>query len=223
MAVRSAKDEMRRIDYSLYLVTNRALSRGRATSEIVREAVAGGATCVQLREKNCGTREFINEARSLLAVLRPVGIPLIINDRADVALAAGADGVHLGQQDMAIADARRLGPPGWIIGVSAESLADAIRAEKEGADYIGISPVFATPTKADSAPPLGLAGLRQIRAAVKTPLVAIGGIHCGNARETIRAGADGLAVVSAIVSADSPRAAAAVLRREIEAERGEKR
>ena len=120
---------------------------------------------------------------------------------------------------MALADARRLGPPGWIIGVSAESVEDAIRAEREGADYIGVSPVFATPTKTDTAPPLGLEGLRAIRAAVKIPLVAIGGIHAGNAREVIRAGADGLAVVSAIASADSPQAAAAALRREIAAAR----
>ena len=210
---------MGRIDYSLYLVTDRSLSRGRGTVEIVRAAVAGGVTCVQLREKSCGPREFIEEARALVAVLRDTGVPLIVNDRVDVALAAGANGVHLGQRDMALADARRLGPPGWIIGISAESVEDAIRAEREGADYIGVSPVFATPTKTDTAPPLGLEGLRAIRAAVKIPLVAIGGIHAGNAREVIRAGADGLAVVSAIASADSPQAAAAALRREIAAAR----
>ena len=207
------------IDYSLYLVTDRSLSRGRATAEIVRAAVAGGVTCVQLREKSCGTREFIEEARALVAVLRDTGVPLIVNDRVDVALAAGANGVHLGQRDMALADARRLGPPGWIIGISAESVEDAIRAEREGADYIGVSPVFATPTKTDTAPPLGLEGLRAIRAAVKIPLVAIGGIQMANARDVIRAGADGLAVVSAIASADSPQAAAAALRREIAAAR----
>lgn len=208
------------VDYSLYLVTDRALARGRATAEIVRAAVAGGATCVQLREKTCGTREFIEEARAVQAALRGTGVPLIINDRVDVALAVGAAGVHLGQRDMALADARRLGPPGWIVGVSAESVADAVRAEREGADYVGASPVFATPTKADHAAPLGLAGLRRMRAAVKLPLVAIGGLHAGNAREVVRAGADGLAVVSAIVAADDPRAAAEILRREIEAAKG---
>ena len=207
------------IDYSLYLVTDRSLARGRASSDVVREAVTGGVTCVQLREKNCGTREFMEEARAVRAATRALGVPLIVNDRVDVALAVGADGVHLGQQDMAIADARRLGPPGWIIGVSAETVADAVRAEKEGADYIGVSPVFATPTKTDHAEPLGLEGLRAIRAATKLPLVAIGGIHAGNARDVIRAGADGLAVVSAIVSADFPREAAGQLRQEIEAAR----
>ncbi len=206
-------------DYSLYLVTDRSLSRGRATIEVVREAVAGGATCVQLREKACGAREFLEEARALRAATRELGVALIVNDRVDVALAVGADGVHLGQRDMPIADARRLGPPGWIIGVSAESVEDAVRAEREGADYIGVSPVFATSTKADHAPPLGLEGLRAIRAAVGIPLVAIGGLHAGNARAVVRAGADGVAVVSAVVSADSPRAAAEELRREIDAAR----
>ncbi len=214
---------MGQIDYALYLVTDRGLSRGRATAEIVREAVAGGATCVQLREKHGSSREFLEEAQAVQAVLRGTGVPLIINDRVDIALAVGAEGVHLGQQDMPIQAARRLGPPGWIIGVSAESLEDAIRAEQEGADYIGVSPVFATPTKTDTAVPLGLAGLREIRAAVKIPLVAIGGMHAGNARDVIRAGADGLAVVSAIVAADSPREAARALRREIEAEISERR
>ena len=211
---------MGRIDYSLYLVTDRALARGRPLADVVRAAVAGGVTCVQLREKEASAREFAAAARELVALLRPLGVPLIVNDRIDVALAAGADGVHVGQQDLSVADARRLGPPGWIVGVSAESVADAARAERDGADYVGASPVFATPTKADHAPPLGLAGLRALRAATKLPLVAIGGLHAGNARETIRAGADGLAVVSAIVAADDPRAAAAELRREIAAAKG---
>lgn len=204
---------------SLMLVTDRGLSRGRETAWIVREAVAGGATCVQLREKTADTRDFLEEARAVKAALEGTRVPLIINDRVDVALAAGADGVHLGQQDMPIADARRLAPPGWIIGVSAESVEDAVRAERDGADYVGASPVFATPTKTDTAPALGLDGLRAIRAAVVIPVVAIGGIHAGNARDVRAAGADGLAVVSAIVAADSPRAAAAELLRAIESAR----
>jgi thiamine-phosphate pyrophosphorylase len=206
---------MRPCDYLLYLVTDRGLSRGRATSDIVREAVAGGVTCVQLREKDLPTRAFISQARHLVALLRPMGIPLIINDRLDVALAAGADGVHLGQKDMEIADARRLSRPGFIIGISAESFADAVRAQTQGADYIGISPVFATRTKRDAAPPLGLDGVRRIRAAVDLPLVGIGGINADNAAATIAAGADGIAVVSAIVAADCPRSAAAALKNSI--------
>jgi thiamine-phosphate pyrophosphorylase len=201
--------------YLLHLVTDRFLSGRRPLVAIVREAVAGGVTCVQLREKECSTREFLHEAFQLSELLKPLGIPLIINDRVDIALAVGADGVHLGQKDMPIYHARRLGPPEWIIGVSAESIADAIRAEGEGADYIGISPVFSTPTKTDTSAALGLEGISLIRAVTHIPLVAIGGIHCSNARQVMGAGADGLAVVSAIIAADYPGEAAAAIRHEI--------
>ena len=208
-------------DYSLYLVTDRTLSLGRSTVEVVRAAIRGGVSCVQLREKGCSTREFMDEARLLKALLAGTGVPLFINDRLDVALAVGADGVHLGQNDLAIADARRLVGNRMIIGISAESVADAVRAEAEGADYIGASPVFTTPTKTDTAPPLGLAGLRAIRRAVQLPLVAIGGINADNAAQVLRAGADGLAVVSAIVSAPCPRTAAAGLRQRIQSTHNE--
>ena len=202
---------MSRIDYSLYLVTDRALARGRPTAEIVQEAVAGGVTCVQLREKDCGTREFLAEARKLLAILRPLGVPLIINDRVDVALACGADGVHVGQRDMASEDVRRL-MPGALIGLSVESVAQLEAAEAAPVDYYGVSPVFATATKADAAPALGLAGLERLRALTSRPLVAIGGIDAGNAAAVMAAGADGLAVVSALCAAADPAAAARVLR-----------
>jgi thiamine-phosphate pyrophosphorylase len=198
-------------DFSLYLVTDRGLSLGRDTADIVRAAVAGGVTCVQLREKSCGTREFVREARAVRDILARTGVPLIINDRVDVALAVGADGVHLGQTDMLVADARRLTGPHMLIGVSAECVEDAVRAQAQGADYIGVSPVFATPTKTDTAPPLGLAGVAAIRAAVSLPVVGIGGIGPANAAEVIRAGCDGIAVVSAIVSAADPERAAAEL------------
>ncbi len=200
------------VDYSLYLVTDRTLSRGRTSEEIVGAAVRGGVTCVQLREKHCSTRDFIREARSLQPLLQHHKIPLIINDRLDVALAIGADGVHLGQSDMHIGDARRLVGEKMIIGISAENLNDAIVAEQEGADYIGISPVFSTDTKVDTAAPLGLEGISWIRRAVNLPLVGIGGINAGNVREIICAGADGVAVVSAIVSADCPQTAASELK-----------
>jgi thiamine-phosphate diphosphorylase len=199
-------------DFSLYLVTDRALSLGRSTCEVVEMAIAGGVTCVQLREKNCSTREFVEEARQLKKVLEHKGIPLIINDRLDVALAINADGLHLGQKDMDLADARRIVGSRMVIGISAESVEDARRAETEGADYIGISPVFTTNTKVDTAPPLGLTGVREIRRAVRLPLVGIGGINCENATSVIEAGADGIAVVSAIVSAPCPRTAAADLK-----------
>ena len=210
-------------DYSLYLVTDRRLSLGRSTVEVVAAAVSGGVTCVQLREKHCSTREFLEEARRVRELLVGTGVPLIINDRLDVALAVAADGVHLGQNDKHISDARRLVGERLVIGISAESVADAIRAEAEGADYIGVSPVFTTPTKMDTAPPLGLEGLREIRRAVSLPLVAIGSIRHDNAAEVLRAGADGLAVVSAIVSAPCPRTAAAALRQQIAFTREEER
>lgn len=196
------------IDYSLYLVTDRTLSRGRSTVEIVKAATAGGVTCVQLREKDCGTREFIDEAQAIHPLLADKNIPLIINDRLDVALAVGAEGVHLGQSDMHISDARKIAGNSLIIGVSAESIDDAIQAEKDGADYIGVSPVFATLTKTDTGEPLGLEGIQKIRKRIDIPIVGIGGINHINAASVLSAGADGIAVVSAIVSADDPAAAA---------------
>lgn len=196
------------IIYSVYLVTDRSLSCGRSTAEVVEAAVAGGVSCVQLREKHLPVRDMIAEAKRLVALLRPRNIPLIVNDRVDVALAADADGVHLGQSDMHIHDARRILGPGRIIGISAESVDDAVCAEREGADYIGISPVFATATKEDIVEPLGLDGVQQIRRRVALPLVGIGGISSGNAAEVVQAGADGVAVVSAIVSARCPETSA---------------
>jgi thiamine-phosphate pyrophosphorylase len=206
----------RNVDYSLYLVTDRDLSRGRATLEIVRAAVAGGVSCVQLREKNCSTAEFIREALEIRDFLGSRGIPLIINDRLDVALAVAADGVHLGQTDMPYQMARDIAGADFLIGISAESLEDAIEAAGQGADYLGVSPIYDTPTKTDTAPALGLSGLRAIREAVDIPLVGIGGLNRDNAASVVASGADGVAVVSAIVSADDPRSAARQLRDEID-------
>lgn len=196
------------VDYSLYLVTDRKLALGRQMVEVVEAAIAGGVSCVQLREKECSTREFLSEAHRLRKVLCARNIPLIINDRVDIALAVEAEGVHLGQSDMPIQDARRLVGNSMVIGVSAESIDDAIEAEAGGADYIGISPVFTTTTKEDIATPLGLDGIRAIREVVRIPLVAIGGIGQDNAQDVMEAGADGVAVVSAIVSAVCPETAA---------------
>ena len=199
------------IDYSLYLVTDRGLARGRSTLDIVKAAVSGGVTCVQLREKQCSTLEFIEQALTIKDYLGARGIPLIINDRLDVAQAVKADGIHLGQTDMPLDMARAIVKDSMVIGISAESLEDAVAAEKGGADYLGVSPIYGTPTKTDTAPPLGLEGLRQIRAGVKIPLVGIGGLNRDNAAEVIRNGADGVAVVSAIVAAGDPEAAAGEL------------
>jgi thiamine-phosphate pyrophosphorylase len=195
------------MDYSVYLVTDRKLARGRSTYQIVEAAIRGGVSCVQLREKTCSTREFVEEAQRIRELLAQKAIPLIINDRVDVALAVEADGVHLGQKDLSCRMAREIVPESMVIGISAESVTDAIAAERDGADYIGVSPVYATPTKTDTKPPLGLTGLREIRAAVDIPLVGIGGLNANNAKEVIQSGADGVAVVSAIVSAEDPLSA----------------
>jgi len=203
------------IDYSLYLVTDRELARGRTTLEIVSAAVLGGTSVVQLREKDCATRDFIEQALTIKEFLKDHGVPLIINDRVDVAQAVKADGVHLGQTDMPLAVAKKILGDSMIIGISAESLQDAIEAEKGGADYLGVSPIYATPTKTDTAPPLGLEGLREIRKVVRLPLVGIGGLNRDNAAEVIRNGADGVAVVSAIVAAKDPQAAADALKQTI--------
>ncbi len=201
-----------RFDWRLYLVTDRALAHPRHLEEVVVDAVRGGVTAVQLREKNCSAREFIGLAKHLKAVL-PRGVPLIINDRLDVALAAGADGVHIGQSDMPYEDVRRLAGADFLVGLSVESMEQALAAERLGATYLGISPVFATPTKTDTGEPWGLEGLRELRAKSKHVLVAIGGISAANARSVIDAGADGIAVVSAICGAPDPEAAARELRR----------
>lgn len=192
----------------LYLVTNRGLSLGRSLEEVVSEAVAGGVTMVQLREKDTSTGEFIRLACKLSDLLRPLGIPLIINDRVDVALAADADGVHIGQSDMPYEIARKLLGPDKIIGLSVENMNDLLRANELDVDYIGISPVYGTPTKTDTAEPFGLDGLRKAVELSVHPTVAIGGMNASTISDVISAGADGVAVVSAICSADSPRLAA---------------
>lgn len=195
----------------LHLVTDSALCGARGMLAVVEAAVRGGVTCVQLREKSLDTRAFVERARALKAWLLPLGVPLLINDRVDVALACGADGVHVGQSDMAPEDVRRL-MPGGLIGLSVESLAQLDAAERAPVDYYGISPVFATRSKHDAAPALGLDGLRAIRAGTRRPLVAIGGIDAGNAAQVMAAGADGLAVVSALCSSADPEATARDLR-----------
>jgi len=200
-------------DLSLYLVTDRQLSRGRDLEWIVEEAVKGGVTMVQLREKDCSTRTFIGLAVRLKSKLVSLHIPLIINDRLDVALASDADGVHIGQSDMPGALARKILGENKIIGLSVENMKQVYEANGMDIDYIGISPVFSTFTKTDTAQPFGLEGIREVMAITKHPAVAIGGINAGNTREIMAAGADGIAVVSAICSADNPREAAIELKK----------
>ena len=178
---------------------------------IVREAAAGGVTMVQLREKECSTAEFITLARELKQALQPLGIPLIINDRVDVALAVDADGLHIGQSDMPYDMARRLLGPDKIIGLSVETMDEVVAANALDVDYIGISPVYATPTKTDTLQPFGLDGVSEVMKLSRHRCVAIGGMNRNTIGEVIRRGVEGVAVVSAIVAAESPREASAEL------------
>lgn len=199
---------MKQLNLDLHLVTDRELCRGRDLIDIVQAAVQGGVSIVQLREKECPTRDFIEFGRAIMAVLKPTAIPLLINDRIDIALAIGADGVHIGQSDMPYGDARRLLGPDAIIGLSVESEAHALEAEDLDVDYLGLSPVFVTPTKSELTQQLGLKGVGRIRQISRHRLVAIGGLHIGNIPSVLEAGADGVAVVSAICSAVDPLQAA---------------
>ena len=196
---------------TLYLVTDRGLSLGRDLEWIVLEAVRGGVGMVQLREKEASTREFIELAVRLKSALAGTGVPLLINDRVDVALAADADGVHIGQSDMPYEMARRLLGPSKIIGLSAENMNEVREAEALDIDYLAISPVYATPTKTDTSAPFGLEGLSEAASISRHPLVAIGGMNERTAADAVRAGASGIAVVSAIMSAPDPCAAASRL------------
>ncbi|MCS7221109.1 MAG: thiamine phosphate synthase [Anaerolineae bacterium] len=214
---------MTRMDWSVYVITDRRTAGGRSVLDIVRAAIRGGATVVQLREKEASTRAIIELGQALLEITRAAGIPLIVNDRVDVALAIGAEGVHVGQDDMPAAMARQLIGPDRILGVSARTVEEAIRAEQDGADYLGAGDVFGTPTKPDAGPPIGVEGLRQIVRAVSIPVVAIGGVTPQNASAAIEAGAVGVAVISAVMGAPDPEAAARRLREVVEAHRGASR
>jgi len=193
--------------HGVYLVTDRGLCGPRGIIPVVEEALKGGARLVQLREKELSTREFVKEALDIRNLLLPYRVPLIINDRVDVALAVGAEGVHLGQSDMPYLMARKLLGPDAIVGISVNSLDQVYEAEKWGPSYIAVSPVFDTATKSDISRPWGLEGLREVRKISRHPVVAIGGISPINARSVVEAGADSLAVVSAICCAASPLAA----------------
>lgn len=203
---------MKNVDWSVYVITDRRAARGRSLVEVVRAAIAGGATVVQLREKEAGTREMIELGQTLHEITRAAGIPLIVNDRVDVALALDAEGVHVGQDDMPALPARRLIGPERILGVSAGTVEEARRAERDGADYLGVGDVFGTPSKPDAGPPIGVEGLAEIVRVVAIPVVAIGGITPENAAAAVQAGAVGVAVISAVLGAEDVEQAARRLR-----------
>lgn len=189
------------IDYSIYLVTDEACLHGRPLLECVKEALAAGVTLVQYRAKAADGGVLYAEACRLKELCDKYNVPLIINDRLDIALAVGAAGVHLGQDDLPCAVARRLLGEDFIIGVSAHNPAEAVQAVSEGADYLGCGAVFGTATKHDVVK-LGLENLRAIRKAVAVPMVGIGGITADNYAEVLATGADGAAIVSGILAQD---------------------
>lgn len=202
----------RTVDWSVYVITDRRIAGGRSILDVVRAAIQGGATVVQLREKTTTTREMVELGQALHEITHQTGVPLIVNDRLDVALAIDAEGVHVGHDDMPVALARQLIGPDRILGMSPETLAEARHAERDGADYLGVGDVYGTPTKPDAGTPIGVEGLAGVIRAVSIPVVAVGGITLDNAGSVIEAGAAGVAVISVIVGAPDPEAAARRLR-----------
>ncbi|MGP8014298.1 MAG: thiamine phosphate synthase [Smithella sp.] len=190
------------------MVTDRGLCGGRPLEEIIIQALKGGISFVQLREKEISTRSFVEEAGRIKQLLEPYKVPLIINDRVDVAVACGAEGVHIGQEDMPYEIVRKIMGKKAIIGLSVETWEDVVASQKLDVSYIGVSPIFATPTKTDTKDAWGLEGLARIKAFSRHPLVAIGGINESNVSEIVMAGAQCIAVVSAICASPDPEAAA---------------
>lgn len=210
-----------KVDLRLYALVDPQTSGGHDLAQLAGVVAAGGATIVQLRDKNSGTRDMIDRARAICAALAPTATPLLINDRVDVALASGAAGVHVGQSDMDVADARRLLGPDALIGLSIKSLAQAAAAPLDLLDYVAIGGVFATTSKDNPDRPVGLDGLAMISAAIRArratmPICAIAGITEQNSASVIAAGADGVAVISALSMNADPAAATARMRATID-------
>jgi thiamine-phosphate pyrophosphorylase len=211
-----------KVDVRLNAIIDPERANGRSLSELTRLVVAGGATLIQLRDKHGATRQMIEEARAIKAALAGTGVRLVVNDRVDVALVAGADGVHLGQEDMRVEDARRLLGPDAIIGLSIKTVALANAAPLEQLDYVGVGGVYATTSKDNPNKPIGVNGLRDIVHAFHArkrdlPVCGIAGIDASNAAAAIAAGADGVAVISALSMKSDPEAAARELRGVVDA------
>jgi thiamine-phosphate diphosphorylase len=201
--------------YDLYVITDPSLSRGRSHADVARAALEGGADAIQIRDKSSTAYNLSCAVAEIQPIARKFGAALFVNDRVDVALVTGADGAHVGQNDLPAREARRLLPKPRLIGVSVSTKEEAKRAVKDGADYLGVGPVFATTTKTDAGDPLGLERLAEIASAVAIPVVAIGGITIDNVARVFEAGASGAAVVSAVVSAEDVTVAARALKRRI--------
>jgi thiamine-phosphate pyrophosphorylase len=213
------------MDYGVYLVTEAGLAGERTTTDVVRDAVAGGVDVVQLREKGACARVRYDLGRNLRALTRDAGVPLIVNDRVDIARAVDADGVHLGDDDLPVEVAREQLGADAVIGRSVSTVEGAEAAEAAGADYLGVGAVYRTGTK-DTDPhqtAIGLERVRAIREAVSVPFVGIGGVTGENAADVVAAGADGVAVVSAVVAAEDPTAATVALGEAVERGRARRR
>lgn len=210
------------MNFALYLATDPHFLAGRNLEEVVGACIRHGVTAVQLRDKEASGKELFETGRRLLAVTRRLGVPLLINDRLDVALALDADGVHLGRSDLPLAAARRLLGPGKLLGASCHTVEHLREAAAAGADHAGIGPVFVTSTKPDAAPALGVEGLRTLVASTHLPCVAIGGIQAENVAAVAAAGVAGVCVISAILGAANPAAAAAEIRRRFDEAAGNK-
>ncbi|MCD6231947.1 thiamine phosphate synthase [Candidatus Aerophobetes bacterium] len=192
---------------SIYLLTDPNLSSGRTHEEVVRESIAGGAKIIQLRDKIATTRKLIEIGKKLREMTLKAGVIFIVNDRVDIALSVDADGVHLGEDDMPIAYARKILGEGKIIGISVDNVEKAKIAEAEGADYIALGPIFSTKTKINAGEPVGVEEIKKVKSIVRLPVIAIGGINLQNIQLVAMAGADSVAVISAVVGAPDIRRA----------------
>ena len=210
---------MKAEEVSLYVVTDPELIGERRLEEVCEEALEAGVRVIQLRDKQASTRSLIEQAVGLKQLAERFGATFLVNDRADVALESGAHGVHLGQDDMPLAEARKILGRHAVIGVSVQTPEEARAAEEGGADYLAANLVFETPTKTDVEGSIGLDGVRQLRAATQLPLVAIGGIKADNAASVVAAGANGVAVVSAVMAAKDVKQACRELLEAVEAGR----
>jgi thiamine-phosphate pyrophosphorylase len=206
-----------KLDLGVYLVLYPTImtpvrSGKESIEDLLHQAIQGGITLVQVREKNCSNEEFLNLLRRAQPVLLHYNIPLIVNDRVDLALQSKVQGVHLGQSDLRVSEARKLLGPEAILGLSVENHHQALMAEKEDVNYLGVSSVFRTESKKELKQPWGPNGLKELKSYSRFPLVGIGGVNSHNARKVFQAGADGIAVISTLGTAPDPRASARRLR-----------
>lgn len=204
------------MNYDLYIITDQRISHGKSHLEVAEAALAGGATVIQFRDKEMKDSEAVVACREIYKLTKKKGVSFIVNDRVEVAKAVDVDGVHLGQEDMSFSSARKILGKEKIIGISVETVEQALKAVEGGADYLGVGPIYPTATKPDAGKALGIARLKEIRESVNIPIVAIGGINENNLEEVLKAGVDGVAVISAVVSAPDITEACRKLKNKIE-------